>query len=684
MTILGFIFLNIISLTWAKSPLDEQLAQYVEKFQLASLETPVQVNKKLYDLGHLLFTDTLLSGNKNITCRDCHHPRNMTMDALPLGLGEGAKGIQIGGNLRQQLQGKILARNTPALFNLDGVDSMFWDGRIFYDRNQEVVHTPLVLKEEVKNTLKSALAAQAIFPLVDHAEMRGQKGSNEIADAPNAQTAWEEIVKRVLNETHYQKAFAEIYPGEVINIGHIGQALAEFQRAAFFYANTPYDQYLKGNDLALTEIQKMGMNVFFGKGKCGECHRGPHLSNFEFHNIGVPQIGPGKNMGDDLGRYSVTKKSDALYAFRVPPLRNVAMTQPYMHDGAFKTIPQVIEHYDMIREGLKEFSLVNNWKNYFEKIQDHNHQTDELRIANLSPKLTTRLHLTEEDEKALAEFLETGLTDKRLTDLEIVGNYQTHFRLQLTPQGHAKLEGLFPGIITDETYYYFDALFEDNFFLRELSKPIKLFILKDEEKSSLQFRELAHKSATSLNGVVMGSQFNKSESITLDPEVFAPLETSFLDIFERIYIYNDGNRSESIPTTELSIIKSNVNHLNKLLKLITFQGIDIISDHLNLPKDEILLVPTSFNHKKTQLFELQIQSKKVLCRLQESLLRDEWGGQVKTWAIEIETSKILKSELESFSKALLQELKLDSSDVGGTSPSPSKLTLKVLRDLNLK
>ena len=86
-------------------------------------------------------------------------------------------------------------------------------------------------------------------------------------------------------DPEYKQIFEELYPGQEINIGHIGEAIAEFQRAAFFYADTLYDSYLKGDLTALNEIQKIGMDVFFGKGKCGECHNGAFPSNFEYNNI---------------------------------------------------------------------------------------------------------------------------------------------------------------------------------------------------------------------------------------------------------------------------------------------------------------------------------------------------------------------------------------------------------------
>jgi len=236
----------------ASNELDQKLSSYIEDFNLTPVTAPGVRRPKLFALGRKLFHEKALSGNNNIRCEDCHHPRVMTHDGLPLSLGEGSSGIEFGTNSRVQGTGRVLARNTPALFNLHNINVMFWDGRVEFNPEAGTFFTPIPLRPEVARTLKSALAAQAIFPIVDHDEMRGQKGSNPIADAKDEYEAWDLIVERVLAIPGYQEAFAEIYPEEQINIGHFGEALAEFQSQAFFFADTPYDRYIKGEIEALT------------------------------------------------------------------------------------------------------------------------------------------------------------------------------------------------------------------------------------------------------------------------------------------------------------------------------------------------------------------------------------------------------------------------------------------------
>ena len=662
--------------------IDDRLRGYITKFNLRNLDALPARNKELFNLGHELFETNLISGNNNISCRDCHHPAAATMDGLPLSLGEGAEGINTASTRRVQKNGHILARNTPALFNMNGMNSMFWDGRVSFDPATKSFETPVPLRPEVAQTLTSALAAQAIFPMVDHQEMLGQPGSNPLANARDEQEAWELIVKKVLAEKEFKDMFEKVFPGQKINIGHFGEAIAEFQRHAFAFNQTPYDDYLKGDNNALTEIQKMGMEVFFNKGKCGECHNGAQLSNFEFHNIGVAQIGPGKKNGNDLGRAEVTGRDEDLYAFKVPGLRNVGVTAPYMHDGAIKTLGQVVEHYDQIVPGLTDFRLVNNWKNYVEAITDHDHSNDLKRIETLSKKLTVHLRFQEEEEHALNEFLSTALTDKRFLAAEIDGDYQSYFRFQLRESGFNKLSALYSGEKHDEVFYYFDLIFEGGFGLRGLSTPIRLIVVKKPEGAQLVYRQQIYKTATSSEGKVLETNFNRWEYRMMDPSIFANLEGAYLDMFNRIYTYNDGTVTGDIPAAELPVIKSDLDIMNSEFHKIRFNGEDNISDIVNMPKEELYYVPTSYNSKEVNLFELQVMGKTVKANLQRSIIRTETGGLQTTYAIELETGKISKKDLPKFSEELMKALPgLEATDVGGGSPSPSTLTLKVLNQV---
>jgi cytochrome c peroxidase len=415
MNILLLLFLTQLSFA---SDLDLKLQGYVKNFNLKPERSLPSKKGHLLTLGQRLFTTNLLSGNKNISCVHCHHPMVMTHDGLPLALGEGAQGISMNGGMRIQANGKILARNTPALFNLHGVQIMFWDGRISFDGKSfatplEALNGPRPKRSDITSKMSSALAAQAIFPIVDHAEMRGQPGTNKIADAQDEFEAWDLVIEQLLESESISDLFSKAYPAQKINIGHVGEALAHFQTLAFGFIDTPYDRYLKGEVTALSDSQKRGMDVFFGKGRCGECHNGEKLSNFGFENIGVPQIGPGKSNGDDRGRQEVSSNA-APYSFRVPPLRNIALTAPYMHDGVFANLDEVLSHYENIRHSLHHFRLDKTYPNYVEKITDHDHKNDRVRLQNLSPRIRMMINLTDAEKEDLKDFLRYGLTDVRL------------------------------------------------------------------------------------------------------------------------------------------------------------------------------------------------------------------------------------------------------------------------------
>lgn len=416
-TTLVFLFLSVSAFA---SEIDLKLQDYVKNFGLRPLPALPARNQALFTLGQRLFMSPLLSGNKNISCAHCHHPGVMTHDALPLGLGEGAMGIQVGQGSRRQLKGKILARNTPALFNLHGVSPLFWDGRVSYDSSTKEFQTPLPdlngphpKRRDITQVMTSALAAQAIFPIVDFAEMRGESGSNKIADAPDEFSAWELVIEQLMEVEIFRESFAKAFPGQKINIGHVGEALAEFQAQAFALNDTPYDRYLKGDKEALSDSQKRGMDVFFNKASCGNCHKGEHLSSFGFENVGIPQIGPGKKDGDDLGRQEFDPSAGP-YQFRVPPLRNSALTAPFMHSGVFQTITEVITHYENVMHSLRHFSWVQEWPNYVEEIEGHDHINDRKRLQTLSPLLQPRIFLSAEEKADLEDFLVFGLTDYRL------------------------------------------------------------------------------------------------------------------------------------------------------------------------------------------------------------------------------------------------------------------------------
>jgi cytochrome c peroxidase len=234
---------------------------------------------------------------------------------------------------------------------------LFWDGRVEV-LDDGSFRAPVTLPAG----LRSVLEAQALLPMLDRDEMRGQPGdvgslggANELAafadDAPEA--IWDAIMARLMAIPEYRELFATVFPtvpaGEH-TIVHVARALARFEMRLWELTDTAFDQFLGAEhrapvDDALGELQRRGAELFFGDAGCDRCHNGPLLSDFAFHNIGVPPIGPGKRDGIDEGRFLVTNDVADRFAFRTPPLRNVALTAPYMHDGAIATLDEALRHH---------------------------------------------------------------------------------------------------------------------------------------------------------------------------------------------------------------------------------------------------------------------------------------------------------------------------------------------------
>lgn len=409
------LLLALLSFPLFAQDYDKELGTYIEIFQLKALKAPEKKNEPLRKLGFKLFYDVQLSGKGNISCHFCHQQGAGMGDALPLSLGEGAEGI---GMNREQLSSLVIARHSPSVFNMGllGVNNLFWDGRVSKNLLGWITPEPGLNGKnpeltEWAQTLDSPLAVQALFPIASPEEMLGQDSKLSRIEAWKA--AEERILVSGKFKATYNMMLKEAYPGvEKFNLGHIANALAEYQRQTWLAVNTPWDFYLRGDKKILSNEAKKGAVLFYSKGKCVNCHVGEHLSSFGFQNIGVPQIGPGTKDGDDLGRFEVTKNPADKYKFRVAPLRNIALTAPYMHDGVYKDLWEVIEHYNRPIHHLLHFEFDYAGDNYREKlVKDVRPETQKARLDNLAMNLPRALDLTHEEKAALWCFMAVGLTD---------------------------------------------------------------------------------------------------------------------------------------------------------------------------------------------------------------------------------------------------------------------------------
>ena len=246
------------------------------------------LTKPKVELGKLLFFDKRLSKNNTIACGSCHIPSLAFTDGQPVSTGI------------HRLQG---GRSAPTAINRLFSSAQFWDGRA------------------------ATLEEQSIGPFVSPVE-HGFGNHDELVDKLNTIEG-------------YKILFQQVFQGPITKI-RVGQAIASFQRT-LLSGNSPYDRFNSGNDKnALSPSAQRGLEIFRGKALCFTCHSGANFTDEKFHNLGVDW----DTEHVDLGRYVVTKDPKDMGAFKTPTLREIAHTAPYMHDGRFGTLRQVIDFYD--------------------------------------------------------------------------------------------------------------------------------------------------------------------------------------------------------------------------------------------------------------------------------------------------------------------------------------------------
>ncbi len=243
--------------------------------------------KAKVDLGKQLYFDGRLSKSNAVSCAFCHNPFTGFADPRQTSIGVG---------------GGIGGRQAPTVYNTGHIPLQFWDGRA------------------------GSLEEQAIGPIVNPVEM--------------AETH-ENVVRKLGKIKGYQQQFRAVF-GTDVNLQGIAEAIAAYERTVIS-TNSPFDRYVLGEAKAMDEAAVRGMALFKGKARCVLCHNGPNFTDNQFHNLGVPQVGP---MKEDLGRFYVTRQERDKGAFKTPTLRSIVETAPYMHDGAFKTLEEVVDFLD--------------------------------------------------------------------------------------------------------------------------------------------------------------------------------------------------------------------------------------------------------------------------------------------------------------------------------------------------
>ncbi|WP_020526394.1 cytochrome-c peroxidase [Flexithrix dorotheae] len=311
------------------------------------------------ELGRMLFYEKKLSGDNTQACASCHQQKNAFSDSNRFSTG---------------IDGIDGTRNSMSLANLLWNQKFFWDGRA------------------------NSLEEQALIPIQDPIEMH---------------QSLEDAVAKLQASDIYPPKFKQAFESEIITAENIAKAIAQFERT-LISSSSKYDLYLKG-EYELTAQEQLGLDLFFTHpvpqinlrgGNCGDCHTNVltsgELNAFDgFHNNGLDE----DNDMQDEGLKNVTGNDFDQAKFKAPTLRNIALTAPYMHDGRFSTLEEVLDHYDLhIKKSTTLDPLIREASN-------------ELTL----PEDPIRLFLTNEEKEAIIAFLhlltdEEFINDPRFSD----------------------------------------------------------------------------------------------------------------------------------------------------------------------------------------------------------------------------------------------------------------------------
>ncbi len=278
-------------------------------------------------LGQQLFNEKILSKDSTVSCASCHIPSLGFADSVALSIG---------------IHGMASSRNTPSVLNMKNRPYFFWDGRA------------------------KSLEEQSLMPIANKEEMG---------------LPIDEAVKRLNQNKTYTNLFLKIF-GTLPSARTLSLAIAAYEKT-LETDESKFDLSF-GDSIQLSESEERGRQLFVGeKAKCFDCHMGPDFTNDDFKNIGLYD---GASLSDK-GRFNISKKTEDLGKFKTPSLRNIAITAPYMHNGMFKTLEEVVEFYNNTRDFVKN-------------------------PINIDSSLAKPLGLSHQEKADLVNFMKT-LTDKQ-------------------------------------------------------------------------------------------------------------------------------------------------------------------------------------------------------------------------------------------------------------------------------
>ncbi len=283
------------------------------------------------ELGKILFFDPILSKDSTVSCSSCHKPDLAFADNLAISPG---------------IENRIGRRNAPSIMNMASRSEFFYDGRA------------------------KDLVDQIHFPIEDNLEMDAKMS---------------EVINRLKKHAKYPIWFKKIY-NEVPNENNLARAIASFEES-LETSDTEFDAWMNDLPNKMSDAAIRGRKLFLSdRAKCFDCHFSPDFTGDEFKNIGLYD----EKKYKDKGRYEVTKNQNDLGKFKVPGLRNVAVTGPYMHDGSFITLKDVIDYYS------DPYQFVSN-------------------PINMDTTLLKPINFTIQEKEDLVAFL-ISLTDRRFSN----------------------------------------------------------------------------------------------------------------------------------------------------------------------------------------------------------------------------------------------------------------------------
>ena len=376
------------------------------------------INQKLAAAGHLLYFDAILAIKQDNACAACHSPTAGFADTQSIAIG-----IDSNGFVGPSRTGPRNRRRALSAINVAFYPKLTWGFRFeslsgdpFDNSAGFRVPQPEGLTLSYFSHL---LAAVACISVTDRTALVGPKfdGDNSAIRAT--------LAARVDGIKRYRRMFAKVYPevsaGVPISFDMIANAIAEYE-LTLVYANAPIDQYARGDLTAMSEDEKLGALLFFGKARCVECHAvsgkaNEMFSDFAGHVAAVPQLTPentnatfdGPGADEDYGIELVTHNPDDRYKFRTSPLRNVGARVAYFHNGSFTRIRTAIFHH------LHVFESARNYDPRTEKIAKDLNRLGPIEpvLARVDPILATAIDLTDEEQSQLTAFVRDGLLDDR-------------------------------------------------------------------------------------------------------------------------------------------------------------------------------------------------------------------------------------------------------------------------------